>query len=100
MGIRLPKDPILHRISRNQRRREQMCIQVLRKPSAVPRSIPLTSGTNGPTPSARALRVTFPSIRDGADPTYEVHAESTWKRHEDVFTDLTATIDLGAPPEP
>jgi hypothetical protein len=50
------------------------------------------------TPSARVLRVTFPTIRDGADPTYDVRAESTWKPHGDLFRDRTRTIHLGLPP--
>jgi hypothetical protein len=50
------------------------------------------------TPSARVLRVTFPTIRDPADPTYDVRAESTWKLHGDVFRDRTRTIHLGLPP--
>jgi hypothetical protein len=50
------------------------------------------------TPSAHVLRVTFPTIRDPADPTYGVRAESTWKLHGDVFRDRTRTIHLGLPP--
>lgn len=52
------------------------------------------------TPSAHVLRVTLPTIHDPADPTYEVRAESEWEMGGDVFRDHTATIDLGAPPEP
>jgi hypothetical protein len=50
------------------------------------------------TPSANMLRITFPTIRDPADPTYDVRAESKWKLHGDVFRDRTRTIHLGLPP--
>ncbi|MGZ8578254.1 MAG: hypothetical protein ACXWWX_01850 [Actinomycetota bacterium] len=47
-------------------------------------------------PSRGVLRVTFPTIREAVDLSYEVWGWSRWKKaHEDQ----TATIELGVPPE-
>ena len=50
--------------------------------------------------SADVLRVTFATLHDDADPTFEVRAESHWKIRGNLVRDRTGTIDLGQPPEP
>lgn len=50
-------------------------------------------------PSANVLRVTFPTIHDPADLTYEVRARSTWQHEGETFRDRTGWLRLGRPPQ-
>jgi hypothetical protein len=50
-------------------------------------------------PSPNVLSVTFPTIHDPADLTYEVRARSTWHHEGETFRDRTGWLRLGRPPE-